>query len=90
MLFVYFNSKKELSRPFELYNFRKNELRKNIVHFLSTPESERVKDPTDATSRRNLNTTQKPLELMRWIVSHWSKDNELVLDLCAGTGFEKF
>ena len=40
----------------------------------------------ESATNKLLNTAQKPVELMKWIVRHFSRPTEWVCDLCCGTG----
>jgi len=74
-------------RKDEFFNFTPKESRKNYFTFPPTPHSEML---FRVGTREALNPCQKPLDLMKYLVEHFSRPGEWVLDLCAGTGLKVF
>lgn len=81
-IIIYINKQKK--RMMEHYYFKKTESRRTWVTYSIPTGSEVVKRNKD--SGVWLNPCQKPLALMDWIITHFSKKGDWVLDLCAGTG----
>lgn len=82
LLFCYFQSSSSVD-PMSFYNFSHDEPRLN--HFEFDVETKKIPHPDK--NNCYLNPTQKPQDLLEYLVTHFSKDNDLILDLCSGTGF---
>lgn len=82
----YINSNKK--RHMDHFNFDNNDSRLTVVKFRVPAGDELIRK--SSTSKILLNPCQKPLSLMKWIVRHFSKPKDYVLDLCAGTGMFTF
>jgi hypothetical protein len=75
-----FNSS-DATRTMEQYNFLPTESCKNIVE--ANVVLQKFKHLGD---EKVINIYQKPRELLDWMVGHFSKPKEWVLDLCSGSG----
>jgi site-specific DNA-methyltransferase (adenine-specific) len=40
----------------------------------------------EIASQRSKHSTQKPVELMKWVLKYYSKENDIILDNCMGSG----
>ena len=78
---IYINAEK--TRSLAHFNFAPNHPRQSHITFKIPFGSQVVRKPG---SMEWMNTAQKPVKLMEWIIRHFSREGENVLDLCAGTG----
>lgn len=67
-----------------LYNFNDGDSLSNIFTFPAVRNLRSIE--SEDGGRTAVNVCQKPVELMRFIVNRFSKEDENVLDLCSGTG----
>ena len=68
-------------RSMDHFNFWANESRNNVV--ITPSVVAKLKHSGD---NKVVNVYQKPRELLNWMVEHFSRPQEWVLDLCAGSG----
>lgn len=68
-------------RSMDHFNFRTDESRNNVV---VTPSV--VAKLRHSGDNKVVNVYQKPRELLNWMVEHFSRPKEWVLDLCSGSG----
>jgi len=67
-------------RSMEHYNYEKAEPRPNLIKFQAVSKFAKY------ANGHRVNPAQKPLDLLRYIIHHFSKESEWVLDICSGTG----
>jgi hypothetical protein len=67
-------------RSMEHYNYAKTEARPNLLKFQA------VRKFAKYATGHKVNPAQKPIDLLRYIVHHFSRESEWVLDICSGTG----
>ena len=63
----------------------KPESRSNLFSFRSVPNALRRKTTDIAGNVVSVNSCQKPIRLLRFIIEHFSTPDDVVLDLCAGS-----
>ncbi len=63
----------------------KPESRSNLFSFRSVPNALRRKTTDHAGNVVSVNSCQKPIRLLRFIIEHFSTPDDVVLDLCAGS-----
>lgn len=69
------------ARSMDHFNFRADESRNNMV--IAPSVLAKLKHSGD---NKVVNVYQKPRELLNWMVEHFSRPKEWVMDLCAGSG----
>jgi hypothetical protein len=65
------------------YNYEANEARGNCLQFPA------VRVFARNTAGHKVNAAQKPIDLLRFIVKHWSRTGDWVMDICSGTGIRQ-
>lgn len=59
----------------------------NVRRIWSPPIPNSVLNYDITNKRKNrLHPTEKPIELLKWIIKYYSKENDMVLDCCMGVG----
>ena len=72
--------------PDHLFNYKATESRSNVFEFDIPHYSEWVY----GEEKKLVNPCQKPVPLLRHLIRHFSKSGSWIIDLCAGTGTNKF
>jgi DNA modification methylase len=68
-----------------LFNFTATDSRSNVFEYQSCQRLQKV-PAEDTTANVSLNPCQKPMRLMIELIKKFSKQGEMIIDLCFGTG----
>ena len=68
-----------------LFNFTETDSRSNVYEYQSCQRLQKV-PAEDTTANVSVNPCQKPMRLMIELIEKFSKQGEMILDLCSGTG----
>ena len=66
-------------------NIVPSESRENLFMFRTVPTGLRLKCHKDDGQSTDVNQCQKPIRLLRFIIEHYSFQDNVVLDLCSGS-----
>jgi len=90
-----YNAQKYIDKPYDKTKYNGNKLDKNVLGAYTSQssknEGERFPKSILTFSQNwrrqdQIHPTQKPVELLRWLIRTYSNENEIVLDNTAGSG----
>lgn len=89
---TYYNPQKTKGEPYKRLNCSNNSLNKGVYgktkdtfDTISTGERYPKTDLYFTSVQRTIHPTQKPVELLEYLIKTYSKENELILDNCMGS-----